>query len=93
MTTTETKFRTFEQYGWICTNRYLGRCRSCKTVARILNDSPFEEIKVQCECGQWVKVSRVIAGRDSKKECNARCTGAVGPACDCKCRGENHGGR
>lgn len=26
-------------------------------------------------------------------DCNARCMGAVGPACDCKCKGRNHGGR
>lgn len=25
------------------------------------------------------------------KECNARCMGAIGPACDCSCGGENHG--
>lgn len=27
------------------------------------------------------------------KPCSARCTGATGPACDCSCGGENHGGR
>jgi hypothetical protein len=27
------------------------------------------------------------------KVCNARCMGATGPACDCSCRGANHGGK
>ncbi len=27
------------------------------------------------------------------KACNARCMGATGPACDCSCRGSNHGGK
>lgn len=26
------------------------------------------------------------------KPCGARCMGAVGPACECECGGENHGG-
>jgi hypothetical protein len=28
----------------------------------------------------------------TRTECGPRCTGAVGPACDCKCGGANHGG-
>jgi hypothetical protein len=27
------------------------------------------------------------------KRCDARCEGATGPACDCECGGDNHGGR
>lgn len=31
---------------------------------------------------------------DGATECNARCMGATtGGVCECKCRGENHGGR
>ncbi len=30
---------------------------------------------------------------NADKECNGKCMGATGPACDCKCGGENHGGR
>ncbi len=26
-----------------------------------------------------------------RSECGARCTNATGPACDCRCRGQNHG--
>ncbi|WP_289009064.1 hypothetical protein [uncultured Thermomonospora sp.] len=28
-----------------------------------------------------------------EKICSPRCMGATGPACDCSCGGENHGGR
>src|SRR5262249_43124939 len=44
--------------------------------------------------GRWVLTRPVFDGgkRDSKRhDCNARCTGATGPACDCRCRGRNHG--
>lgn len=27
------------------------------------------------------------------KVCNSKCMGATGPACDCSCRGANHGGK
>lgn len=27
------------------------------------------------------------------RACDARCMGAVGPACSCSCGGENHGGK
>jgi len=36
--------------------------------------------------------AKPIKARITEKECDGRCTGAVGPACDCKCGGENHGG-
>lgn len=28
---------------------------------------------------------------DGGHECNAKCVSATGPACECKCRGANHG--
>jgi hypothetical protein len=97
--TTTTEFRTWPQYGWNYTNRFIGRCLpkhgGCGAVVRLLDDRSGEEFFVTCpECQSLrrVKVSRV-AGLDSSKECNARCTGATGPSCECKCRGENHGGR
>lgn len=32
-----------------------------------------------------------VTGHKSDKKCDARCTGAKGPACDCSCAGRNHG--
>jgi hypothetical protein len=48
-----------------------------------------------CEgCGQHgaydVHVVRGVVVED--KPCNAKCMGAVGPACECSCGGKNHGG-
>jgi hypothetical protein len=32
-----------------------------------------------------------VAGAASETECGDKCQGATGPACDCKCKGQNHG--
>lgn len=45
-------------------------------------------------CDRWVIVRKVRDGGkpDSRRhKCNAVCTNATGPNCDCRCRGENHG--
>lgn len=50
---------------------------------------------VNC-CEKRAKLSRVF---DSHKpgrprhECNAKCLASTGPACECKCKGANHGAR
>jgi hypothetical protein len=46
--------------------------------------------RLRCPEGHDVEPFRVDAG-ESKTECGPRCYNAVGPACDCKCRGMNHG--
>jgi hypothetical protein len=49
---------------------------------------------VSC-CGQRLKLSRVFDGHRPGKprhECNAKCLNSTGPACECKCKGANHGG-
>lgn len=47
---------------------------------------------LDCEaCGTRYMESKVIKGVKSDKPCDARCMGAVGPACDCSCAGANHG--
>lgn len=34
-----------------------------------------------------------VAGRFSDRiECGERCQSAIGPSCECRCAGENHGG-
>lgn len=59
---------------------------------RVLNDHAL--VIVRCPCSAFAAARRVYDGGkpDSKRHvCGARCTGATGPACDCKCRGANHG--
>jgi hypothetical protein len=96
-TTSASEVRTWEYCGFIMTNRFIGRCPAkrggCGAKVMILAEWAGFKNVTRCECGRFVSVERVTAGTESKKECNARCVGAVGPACDCKCRGENHGGR
>ena len=47
---------------------------------------------IDCEkCNTRYMDAKVIKGVKSDKPCDARCMGAVGPACDCSCCGANHG--
>jgi hypothetical protein len=90
-------FRTWDYCGFVMTNRFVGRCPvkrgGCGRKVAIVAEWAGHKNVTRCECGRVVAVERVTAGVDSKKACNARCMGAVGPSCDCKCRGENHGGK
>jgi hypothetical protein len=78
-------------------------CKSCKIqmalptgtridfqqiVPRIL----IEETKtfMQHDCGNYLRGQRIIA-KESTQECGEKCQSATGPACECKCKGENHG--
>jgi hypothetical protein len=44
-----------------------------------------------CHCNGTAKFTPIVA-KTTRTECGPRCTGATGPACDCKCGGENHAG-
>lgn len=62
---------------------------------RVLNTHEIVLTRHACgSAGTWVFCRPVFDGGkpDSKRHaCGARCTNATGPACDCKCRGANHG--
>ena len=52
--------------------------------------------RIQCACGgEMEHMGRVEGDRLTKTEyrcpCDGRCTGALGPNCDCQCGGANHG--
>ena len=61
----------------------------------MLGDQGSNPTVVPVRCGDhWCKLDRVFdSHRPNRKrtECGARCLQATGPACDCKCKGENHG--
>ncbi len=45
-------------------------------------------------CDKRVKLSRVYDSHKPNRprhECNAKCLASTGPACECKCKGANHG--
>lgn len=52
---------------------------------------------VRCTEDGCNRAMRGVAIRDShkgigdRKDCGDRCITAIGPSCDCKCYGENHG--
>jgi hypothetical protein len=77
--------------------RYIGKCANghghrydAETV--FANRANLRGDVFRCHCGKGVAV-KAIAGRYvPERKCGARCLGAVGPACDCQCGGENHGG-
>lgn len=73
------------------TGLYIGRCPSCKRVNTRRSPRPwYSPENFTCECKRVHKV-RPVVGTVSRTECGPRCTSAIGPACDCKCGGENHG--
>lgn len=48
---------------------------------------------VACKsCGSKNTTSRKIVATHTDQECNEKCMGATGPACECSCDGANHGG-
>ncbi len=74
------------------TTRYLGRCKHCKRAKRVEVANGFADKRlVTCKCGMAVRVSKVYGWVNPSVKCHSRCTGAVGPSCDCSCGGANHG--
>lgn len=81
----------------MCTNhttRHFWKCPLCLTVAATEGNNVSS-----LNCGHC-KVAMNYMGRVSQNRlvqthercaCDARCTGAVGPSCDCVCGGVNHG--
>lgn len=45
---------------------------------------------LHCPCGK-AGIAKGMKITINDKPCGERCTGAVGPACSCSCKGENHG--
>ena len=93
-----------EQYRPVNENsvRYMARCPKCRK-AHAFDARPnwgfageaFEGGRrdvIYCECGAWLRDWKPVKGRYSDKhECDARCTHATRPQCDCSCAGANHG--
>jgi len=73
--------------------RYFHRCADCLSVVTL--DREYRAATCG-ECGGAVEfMGRTERNRLVKDAmlcpCDARCTGARGPSCDCRCGGENHG--
>jgi hypothetical protein len=75
-------------------SRHFWKCPMCLTVAATEGDTIS-----RLECGhcavQMTYMGKVSQSRLTRTEhhcpCDARCTNASGPSCDCSCGGINHG--
>ncbi len=75
------------------------RCNKCKFMARLpqtmearygfaVAAGTFEYQRHTC--GTILAVIEIV-GKYSETECSDKCMSATGPACECKCEGQNHG--
>jgi DNA-directed RNA polymerase subunit RPC12/RpoP len=67
------------------------KCSDCLT-AFTAKETNLKE----CQCGGKLECMGEVYGGQYKRledatACDARCTDAQGPSCNCKCNGENHG--
>lgn len=74
-------------------NRFFYKCEDCFAVVTV----EFKHMKAVCgfcsgrmELMGQVKQDTLIK-TEERCACDARCTGASGPVCNCHCGGENHG--
>jgi hypothetical protein len=72
------------------------RCKDCLTAMVIDHAGSLGPTLPRCACGGVitymgaVRRHRVVRLED-RPACDARCTSAIGPSCDCQCGAENHG--
>jgi hypothetical protein len=75
-------------------SRHFYRCGDCLSVVAV--DAPRAQ-ELACTCGgKYSHLGRVspwgsLIQTQQRCACDARCTHATGPNCDCQCGGENHG--
>jgi hypothetical protein len=74
----------------------IGKCKRCSTLTKVereLFPSGFPVGGYALDCSACHYPTNVREARtNDRKKCDARCTGATGPACSCSCGGRNHGG-
>lgn len=77
------------------TNRWFLRCRLCLSIAAVDAQSLPKGTMTCGACDGPVEIMGRVDGCTSHLEtgckCDARCTNAKGPNCDCSCGGANHG--
>ena len=77
--------------------RYYIRCRACLAVGAVESDRIPAAGSCACGGGRIEVMGRVSHRRlvhdGAESPCDARCTNARGPSCDCSCGGVNHGSK
>jgi len=75
--------------GFIRSHHHLGG--ECRKWDGLTNMVHHLDNGLLCEtCGHKL-VPFTVTARETETECGDKCRTATGPACECKCRGENHG--
>jgi hypothetical protein len=75
-------------------NRYYYKCPICLSVGA---HEYHKKIEILCDlCNEKMECMGMVHDNhlveiDMRSPCDARCTNAFGPSCDCHCHGENHG--
>jgi hypothetical protein len=84
-------------------NKFFYRCDDCLTVAvtieklpAVYNERGYAHYATCDACGGQCDYMGQVEGNHLVRTalecpCDGRCTGALGPSCDCSCGGENHG--
>jgi hypothetical protein len=76
-------------------NRWFVRCRLCLSIGAVDAISLPKGTLVCSGCDGPIEIMGRVDGCTSHLEtrckCDARCTNAKGPNCDCSCGGKNHG--
>lgn len=83
--------RRYEEGRWVNGISYPGR-RYYNLDNTGWSSSLSKMVQKPCrECGSpnWLK--RMVVTYNEKVKCGAKCRNATGPACECSCRGVNHG--
>lgn len=75
-------------------NRWFYRCGTCLTIIAVEAERQLSQLTCACDgtmaCMGRVKRDRLV--HDTQRcACDARCTSARGPSCNCLCGGVNHG--
>lgn len=78
--------------------RWFVKCPDCLAVGAVPgpNAHYFNNYEIRCsDCGTRLVVMGRVQGvtlmHGTRVPCDLRCTGAVGPHCNCQCGGKNHG--
>lgn len=76
-------------------DRWYVRCADCLSVGALNERLPAGAACALCggtiETMGRVKGTHLVVGFYTVCACDGRCTGALGPSCDCPCEGRNHG--
>lgn len=75
-------------------SRWFYRCPDCLSVMAA-DGNPYARLACACGCESCEKMGKVQRARlvteTERCPCDDRCTCALGPSCNCRCGGENHG--